>query len=280
MMDKRYGAGWIRRAAGLILAAAMLCALTVSALGDDAAEELLIAVQEDITGKAEMTLAEQMIAKLDLRLDDGREITVRRDGRVLGRGKPDDREGSEPYYAGMVGYAVVANDESLMTDGEIASLPWTIPAWEPGDDGWRQTGTIAHKTAVLVLGQRLEKTSERQYDGYIHVQPLNGGPDCWIGVRSFATTPYWLYNPERSAKYGASMAVYQPQSGHLPVTAEGEGTEEPVSGSAVLIPGKDAWNPELADKNNTVPGITMISPDGEGTSEELIFNEDDLALIY
>ena len=57
MMDKRYGAGWIRRAAGLILAAAMLCALTVSALGDDAAEELLIAVQEDITGKAEMTLA-------------------------------------------------------------------------------------------------------------------------------------------------------------------------------------------------------------------------------
>ncbi len=265
-----------RHAAGALLAAVLLAVLPVIAQGDGAE----ISVMEDITGKAEVVLAEVAVLKLNLRLDDGREITVRRDGRINGRGKSDDREGSEPYYWGMVGYAVVANDETLITEQLAAELPWTIATWEQGDSGWEQTGSIVHKTAVLVIGQELEKVKDGMYGGYLHVLTLDRNRTCWIDVRCFATAPYWLYNPERSVKYGASMAVYKPASGSLPLEPEGSGTARPEQGTSVLIPGKNAWNPELPDKSHTVPGITVGSGDGEEEAEKLVFNEADLSLIY
>lgn len=274
---RRKGGGSARRLAALGLALIGLASAFsgVGAAADTVPERRIA----DVTGETQELLATAAAAKLGLTGRNGEAIPVRRNGMIRGRGLSDERTGEEPEYFGMVGYAAVADNGSMSLAEDSMRLPWTVPSYLRIDNRWYISRPIPHKTAVLVIGQRLKEKSPGVYTGRLQVVRLDLNEICWMNAENFVTVPYWFYTTRRTLLHGSSIAVFRPGEGSLPVTADG--TEYRVAeDTRILIPGNGAWGGEIPENGALIPGIIFRRTGRKTKPLVLFFREKDLALVY
>ena len=197
-----------------------------------------------------------------------------------GRGKTIYASSREPDYAGVLGYASVWTGEKLEKNASFSETPWTVPAWQPDKQFWAEAGTIPHKTQVVVIGQKLEKKSYTQYEGYLQVIRMDTKGTCWLKVEHFITDPYWEKELARAIEEGYCIATFKQVSNYYPVTKGNEKTELP-DGTLVLLPLKSSVRGSSPDKtNNSIGGIVFKEWAKGYGGVNVWFNEKDLTLSY
>ena len=212
----------------------------------------------------------------------GKVIEVRRSGAgdrgAVGVSK------NEPNYVAALGYAAVFTGEKLENNSDFSTTPWQVPAYRKDKQFWEQTGTIDHKTEVVIIGQELEKPKTRyspdRYTGYLHVIRTDTGEDCWLNVDNFVTKPYWKNSLADAQEKGYCIAVFRQKSDYYPVT---KGNEKTVleDGMMVLLPMKTKVSGSSPDKtNNPVGGIVFKEWKYGFGGVTVWFNEKDLELAY
>ena len=212
----------------------------------------------------------------------GKVIEVRRswqkDRGTVGTSK------TEPGYVAALGYAAVYEDEKLEYDSSFGTTPWKIPIYEKDKQFWKETGTIDHKTEVVVIGQELEmpkKTySTSRCTGYLRVIRMDTGESCWLDVANFVTDPYWDKSLTSAQEKGYCIAVFNQISDYYPVT-KGNSKAELDDGLLVLLPMKSKIFATSPDKtNNPVAGIVFKQWQKSFGGVTVWFNEKDLTLSY
>ena len=281
-MLRKTSAGF-RRGTALLLMLAMLAA-ALPAAADTARENRI----DEMTGETQETLAEVMLAKRAANDESLKNIQVRQNGLIIGRGISDEPSGAEPYYIGLVGYAAVANDESAGPGPDGISFQWSVPSYMVFEKRWYYTKSLQHKTGVLVLNQLLKETGKGRYTGRLRVIRLDSGEICWMDVENFVTVPYWFYPARRAMKYGNTVSAYRQKGKRMPTDSEGNPVEIGKD-TPVLIPGNGVWDMKAPEGSQMIPGVvyeeqTGVSDDGtehtEIISRVLLFPEEDLATIY
>ena len=212
----------------------------------------------------------------------GKVIEVRRSGAgdrgTVGVSK------NEPNYVAALGYAAVFTEEKLEYNSDFAATPWQVPVYRKDKQFWEKTGTIDHKTEVVVIGQELEKPKTRyspdRYTGYLHVIRTDTGEDCWLNVDNFVTKPYWKNSLTDAREKGYCIAIFRQKSDYYPVTKGKEKTEL-EDGMMVLLPMKTKVSGSSPDKtNNPVGGIVFKEWKYGFGGVTVWFNEEDLELTY
>ncbi len=187
---------------------------------------------------------------------------------------------SEPDYIGVLGYASVYDEFQFEKNGTFTQTPWQITVYQPDKQFWQEAGTIAHKTQVVVIGQKLEKKSYKQYKGYLHVIRMDTGEDCWIDVINFVTEPYWEKSLNSAREEGYCIATFRQVSNYYPVTKGNEKTEL-EDGTLVLLPMKTKVSGSSPDKTNNPIGAVVYKEWKYGFGGVTVwFNEADLTLSY
>ncbi|MBR2660983.1 MAG: zinc ribbon domain-containing protein [Clostridia bacterium] len=187
---------------------------------------------------------------------------------------------SEPDYIGVLGYASVYDEFQFEKNGTFTQTPWQITVFQPDRQFWQEAGTIAHKTQVVVIGQKLEKKSYKQYKGYLHVIRMDTGEDCWIDVVNFVTEPYWEKSLNSAWEEGYCIATFWQVSNYYPVTKGNEKTKL-EDGTLVLLPMKTKVSGSSPDKTNNPIGAVVYKEWKYGFGGVTVwFNEADLTLSY
>lgn len=187
---------------------------------------------------------------------------------------------SEPDYIGVLGYASVYDELQFEKTGSFTQTPWQITVYQPDKQFWQEAGTIAHKTQAVVIGQKLEKKSYKQYKGYLHVIRMDTGEDCWIDVVNFVTEPYWEKTLDAAREEGYCIATFRQVSNYYPVTKGNEKTEL-EDGTLVLLPMKTKVSGSSPDKtNNPIGGVVYQEWKYGFGGVTVWFNEADLTLSY
>ena len=191
---------------------------------------------------------------------------------------------SEPSYIGALGYAAVYEDQKLNKDADFGKTPWKIPVYERDKQFWEQTGTINHKTEVVVIGQELEMPKRvyttSQCTGYLHVIRMDTGKDCWLDVGNYVASPYWENDLASAQEKGYCIATFKQVSDYYPVT-KGNKKTELDDGTPVLLQIRFKEYGTSPDKtHNPIPGIVFKQWEVAFGGVTVWFNEADLTLIY
>lgn len=191
---------------------------------------------------------------------------------------------SEPSYIGSLGYAAVYEDQKLEKDSVFGNTPWKVPVYRKDKQFWEQTGTIDHKTEVVVVGQELEMPkrsySTSRCSGYLHVIRMDTGEDCWLDVENYVSSPYWEKSLTEAQEKGYCIAAFKQVSDYYPVTKGNEKTELD-DGTLVLLPMKSKASGSSPDKNNNpIPGIVFKQWKVSYGGVTVWFNAEDLTLTY
>lgn len=200
-----------------------------------------------------------------------------------GRGKVDTR-GKEPDYLGVIGYAAVYENQRLDKNANFSQTPWKIPVYQKDKQFWKESGTIDHKTMVVVIEQQLEKMSNTgynsRYKGYLHVIRLDTNESCYIDVTNFVTNQYWTGDLSTAIEKGYCIATFKQVSDYYPV-AHGGGKAELEDGMMILLPASGTHYYSSPDKtNNPIPGIVFKEWKYGFGGVFVFFNTADLSVIY
>lgn len=119
-----------------------------------------------------------------------------------------------PNNVGMAGYAVISPAQALEIDqspGLQVRKPWPVPTYERSGDQWTKSGSLPHKTEVVILGRFPEPRQDGSPAGYLLVEALNDQTRCYISMDHF------LAKEERfEAENGSVVSYYL----HLPETGD------------------------------------------------------------
>lgn len=208
---------------------------------------------------------------------------------VVTRGWANDRgtigtSKSEPSYIGSLGYAVVYEDQKLEYNSTFGTTPWKVPVYQKDKQFWEKTGTIDHKTEVVVVGQELTMPKNTyktaRCSGYLHVIRMDTGEDCWLNIDNFVNSQYWEKDLTSAQEKGYCIATYKQVSDYYPVTKGNEkaGLED---GTLVLLPIRSNASGSSPDKkNNAIPGIVFKQWRVSYGGVTVWFNAADLTLTY
>ena len=190
----------------------------------------------------------------------------------------------EPDYVSALGYVAVYTEENLEKNSAFSTTPWKVPVYRKDKQFWEKTGTIDHKTEVVVIGQELEmptrKYSSARCTGYLHVIRMDTGKDCWLNVDNFVLKPYWEDSLSYAQEKGYCMATFKQVSDYYPVT-KGNTKAELEDGTKVLLPVKSQITATSPDKvNNPVSGIVFMEWQKGFGGVTVWFNAKDLELSY
>ena len=191
---------------------------------------------------------------------------------------------SEPSYIGSLGYAAVYEDQKLEKNSAFGTTPWKMPVYRKDKQFWEQTGTIDHKTEIVVIGQELEMP-KRSYStsrcgGYLHVIRMDTGEDCWLDVENYVSSPYWEKSLTEAQEKGYCIATFKQVSDYYPVTKGNEKTELD-DGTLVLLPMRSKEYGTSPDKkNNPIPAVVFKQWRVSYGGVTVWFNEEDLTLTY
>lgn len=230
----------------------------------------------------DMILAQDTVDYLHLTTPEGDRIVVRTDPSVPGRGEADP-EGNEPDYSGLLGFAALPEDPEIGNSPAFCTPSWEIPVYRRS--GNRNTmvksGTLSHKTPVLVIRQKLREAGNGGYSGWLQVVRLDTREICYLKSSCFATRPYWDMPVTEIPAFGYCIAIYRESPGMAPRDRNGKSAAF-RDGTKVLIPFSGAFPMRNPDpKNLTVQGIVFEGNDS-GTEEReiLYFREADLTVMY
>ena len=191
---------------------------------------------------------------------------------------------SEPSYIGSLGYAAVYEDQKLEKTDAFTKTPWAIPVYQKDKQFWEKTGTIDHKTEVVVIGQELTMPKSTyktaRCSGYLHIIRMDTGEECWLDVANYVSTPYWESDLTSAQEKGYCIATFKQVSDYYPVTKGNEKTEL-EDGTLVLLPMRSKASGTSPDKtNNTIPGIVFKQWRVSYGGVTVWFNAADLTLTY
>ena len=242
---------------------------------------------DNYTGQTQETLAAAALEKQKGNDEDLKDITIRQNGLIYGRGVSDEPSGAEPDYTGLVGYAAVANNGEADPETGGTDFPWTVPAYLLYSKRWYYTRPMQHKTGVLVIRQMLKETESGLYTGRLKIIRMDTGEICWMDVENFITVPYWFYPVRRAVKYGNTVGAYRQKGSRVPTDGNGKPAEV-ADDTNVLIPGYGVWGIRPPEGSGMIAGVIfeeqVTEKDGqeirETVSRILLFPEEDLTMIY
>ena len=191
---------------------------------------------------------------------------------------------SEPNYIGSLGYAAVSEDQKLEKNSDFAATPWKVPVYQKDKQFWKQTGTVDHKTEVVVIGQELEM-SKRKYgnsscSGYLHVIRMDTGKDCWLDVGNYVSSTYWKKNLNEAQEKGYCIAAFKQVSDYYPVTGANKKVELDDGTLVLLLMRSEEHSTSPDKKNNPIPAIVFKQWKYTYGENTVWFNEKDLTLTY
>lgn len=186
----------------------------------------------------------------------------------------------QPYpkpeqYVGISGYIAVTQYDYAYSEDEgryknnWMTTPWYATTYEKDKQFWVMSGTVEHKTQVVVIGQELEEERAR-YDGYLLVERADNHEQFYIDVADFVAEPYWENADINNLKNGNPLlAVFYQRSNYYPVDRNNRKAEI-EDGTIVLVGNDNGWG-----------GIDSETHQIGGTGKEWIyFNAKDLDIIY
>ena len=229
-----------------------------------------------------LMLAEDAVRQYDLRDAAGTPLDPRGAPEMQGRGYPDT-PGTEPDYRGVIGYAALQSSWDVSRFRTFDMTPWQLPVYEQAGEEWKITGSIQHKTPVLVTDQQIKEGKGYRYTGRLRVIRLDTGTPAWIDVTQFVTVPYWTMDLADAVNYGYCVAVYRDKSGNDAVDRKGyrgsvkEGTRVLMCDPTFTL---RYFSPDRG--NNPLLGIVFRSGDDSGIYYRtmLFFNREDLVMVY
>ena len=175
-------------------------------------------------------------------------------------------------------------DQKLEKTDAFSKTPWTIPVYQKDKQFWEETGTIDHKTEIVVIGQELEMPkrsySTSRCSGYLHVIRMDSGEACWLNVDNYVNSPYWEKSLTNAQEKGYCIATFKQVSDYYPVT-KGNEKAELEDGTLVLLVMRSKASGTSPDKtNNTIPGIVFKQWKVSYGGVTVWFNASDLTLTY
>lgn len=190
----------------------------------------------------------------------------------------------EPDYIGALGFAAVYDNQNMEKNANFGTTPWKVPVYQKDKQFWQETGSIDHKTEVVVIGQELElpkrSYSTSRCSGYLQVIRMDTGEACWLNVENFVTSAYWEKSLTGAMEKGYCIASFKQVSDYYPVTKGKEKTEL-EDGTLVLLPMKSKNYASSPDKtNNPIVGIVFKEWKYGFGGVNVFFNEADLTLVY
>ena len=228
----------------------------------------------------EMILAQDAASRMNLRDQEGNPLRVRSEPEMQGRGWAD-KDGNEPDYVGVIGFAVLQNNPDMSQFSVFDKAYWTIPQYILQEGTLKQTGLIPHKTPLVVTGQKLEADGKGGYSGLLQVVRLDVSKECLIDVSCFTTLPYWTLPIREISQFGSCIAVYRETPGEGPRDEEGNACIL-RDGTRILI-AYETGETEAASpgENLSVRGV-VFRENGDGTiaPQTVYFREADLVLSY
>ena len=230
----------------------------------------------------DMILAQDTVDYLQLTTPEGSRLVVRNDPTVPGRGEADP-EGNEPDYSGLLGFAALPKDPEIGKSSIFCTPSWQIPFYRRSRDGNTMVkgGSLAHKTPVLVIRQKLKEDGNGGYTGWLQIVRLDTREICYLKASCFTTLPYWELPVTEALCFGYCIAIYRESPGAAP--RDGTGKSFTLrNGTRVLIPYSGAFPMQSPDpKNLTVQGIVFTENEsGAAVQEILYFRETDLTVLY
>ena len=261
----------------------LLCALLAALLLTGAGAGAETAEGSDVSLiNPDMILAQDTVDYLQLTTPEGGRLTVRSDPSVPGRGEANP-EGNEPDYSGLLGFAALPNDPEIGRSSIFCTPSWQIPVYRRSKDGNTMVkgGSLAHKTPVLVIRQKLKEDGNGGYTGWLQIVRLDTREICYMKVSCFTTRPYWELPIADIPSFGYCLAIYRESPGTVPRDSTGK-SRTVRDGTKALIPYSGAFPMQSPDPINlTVQGI-VFTGDGSGTAvqEILYFREGDLTVLY
>ena len=190
----------------------------------------------------------------------------------------------EPDYIGALGFVAVYDNQNMEKNANFGTTPWKVPVYQKDKQFWQETGSIDHKTEVVVIGQELElpkrSYSTSRCSGYLQVIRMDTGEACWLNVENFVTSAYWEKSLTGAMEKGYCIASFKQVSDYYPVTKGKEKTEL-EDGTLVLLPMKSKNYTSSPDKtNNPIVGIVFKEWKYGFGGVNVFFNEADLTLVY
>ena len=268
-----------RKRARKKLLCALLAALLLTGIG--ACAETAEGPDLDLINP-DLILAQDTVDYLELTAPEGGRLTVRSDPSVPGRGEADP-EGNEPDYSGVLGFAALPNDPEIGSSSIFCTPSWQVPVYRRSKDGKTMVkgGSLAHKTPVLVIRQKLRENGNGGYTGWLQIVRLDTREICYLKASCLATLPYWELPVTEALCFGYCIAIYRESPGAAP--RDGTGKNFTLrDGTRVLIPYSGAFPMQSPDpKNLAVQGIVFTeSESGTAAQEILYFREADLTVLY
>jgi hypothetical protein len=214
---------------------------------------------------------------------DGKPLRVHKAPSLEGRGNRSKGD-PEPNYVGVLGYMALQNGWEVTRFSTFTQTPWELPWYEQvGEDEWKISGIIAHKTPVLVADQKTYEGIGYGLRGYLKVCRLDTFEVGWIDVQQFVTVAYWKLPLEEAYHYGSCIAVYRERSRFLPLDRVGRRGPLPDGIRVLVCDWKSSTRYPSKDKtNNPIMGILFRSSQASDSYYRtfLRFNPEDLTLIY
>ena len=179
-------------------------------------------------------------------------------------------------YIGLSGYVAVTHLSFMYPtsttsphENDWLSGSWYATTYARDKQFYQPIGTVAHKTAVVVIDQDL--TADRHsYDGFLLVEQIDTGEQFYISVVDFVAEPYWedvdINNLYYSHPY---LAVYSQHSDYWPVDRNGRKANL-ADGEVVFISGYTSWG-------GIDPETHLI--DASTKNGRYFFNSSDLTIV-
>lgn len=200
-----------------------------------------------------------------------------------GRGRAD-YGGEEPRYVGVIGYAAVAFPETYKiekTDQFEDESLWIVPTYKQDKQCWEESGSLPHKTEVVVRKQMLRHEKHGNYSGYLLVERTDDGSQYYIDVKNYITKPYWTYQSDlrTAALTGYFVAIYKQVSDYYPVDSGADKLEIP-DGTDVLVTGVTGTGGRFKKDETGIEAIVWKQWSKGYGGVKCHFNEKDLTIIY
>lgn len=250
--------------------------------------------EDDYSRDPELVIARSLVKAFGLKDDQGKAIVPRKAPEVHGRGIPDERESREdfrgvmkeywmePDYRGIVGYMSLQTGWEVSQFDAFSKTPWELPVYEPEGEEMKVSGTILHKTPVMVVDQRIHEEKGSRFRGWLQVIRLDEQQIVWIDVGQFVTVPYWTLSLEEAMNYGYCVAVYRDRSRYEPMDRKHHRGSLPEGIRVLMCDRKSSryFSPEKG--TNPLLGIVFRNSKSKGSSLRtfLFFNPEDLTLVY
>ena len=199
-----------------------------------------------------------------------------------GRGSVDSPS-TEPDYIGVIGYAAISSSQRIEKGDTLPETPWSVPVYQKDKQFWEKTGTIPHKTMIVVVDQELTKRSSYSsagYKGHVQIIRLDTNEVCWLDVDNLVTSEYWNSDISEAIKQGYCLCTFDQKSDFYPVDRSGAKVELD-DGIVVLAPMSNShFNTSPDRKNNPIAAIVFKQWKNGFGGVFVFFNEADLTINY